>query len=125
VGPTLFDQFSAENSSDRFTSEINIEDRSDIAFEEEKSGTSLLGGIFGKRKKREEPRADYFNEEEQEAEEPRLKDAAHTFAKKCNSVSLRWIPALVLTLLMISITYVYEAGLIVPFGIERNLDFAV
>ncbi|MCL2248820.1 MAG: hypothetical protein FWC13_06085 [Oscillospiraceae bacterium] len=125
VGPTLFDQFSAENSSDRFISEINIEDRSEIAFEEEQSGTSRWGGLFGKRKQREESPAAYFNEEEQEAEEPRLKDAAHTFAKKCNSVSLRWIPALVLTLLMISITYVYEAGLIVPFGIERNLAFAV
>jgi len=125
VGPTLFDQFSEENDSDKFVSRINIEDRSEIKSEEEKSGTSRWSGLFGKHKQREQSPDAYFSEEEEEAQEPRLKDAAHTFAKKCNSVSLRWIPALVLALLMISITYVYEAGLIVPFGIERNLDFAV
>lgn len=124
VGPTLFNQFDGQNSSDTMVHEINLEDRSAVVTEDEVK-SSRWGGLFGKPKLADESEAGYEGEEEQIFEEPRLRDAALKFARTCNSVSMRCIPAFVITLLMISITYVYEAGLIVPFGIERNLDYAV
>jgi len=123
-GPTLFDQFNTHDSSETMVHEINIEDGSKALPEEERK-TSRWSGLFGKAKSSDEDDSDYVNEEEQIFEEPRLKDAALKFARACNSISLRCIPAAVITLLMISVTYVYEAGLIVPFGIERNLNYAV
>ena len=62
--------------------------------------------------------------EEEIFEEPQLKTAVRRFASACNSISIRVIPASVITLFMVVITYVYEAGLIVPFGIGHSLDRA-
>ena len=62
--------------------------------------------------------------EEEMYEEPRLKDAAKKFARSCNSISQRIMPAALITFLMILITFVYEGGLLVPFGIGYNLDYA-
>ncbi|MDR2590917.1 MAG: hypothetical protein LBC71_08050 [Oscillospiraceae bacterium] len=59
--------------------------------------------------------------EEEVYEEPRLKDAAVKFAKTCNSISLRLMPATAITFLMLLITLVAEAGMIVPFGIGTSL----
>jgi len=123
-GPTLFDQFNQNDNADTMIHEINIEDRS-AGLSEEEVKPSRWGRLFGKSKQPIDSEDSYINEEEQIFEEPRLKDAAHKFARACNSVSLRCVPAGVITLLMISITYVYEAGLNVPFGIGRNIDFAV
>jgi len=62
--------------------------------------------------------------EEEMYEEPRLKDAAKKFARSCNSISQRLLPAALITFIMILITFVYEGGLVVPFGIGYNLDYA-
>jgi len=62
--------------------------------------------------------------EEEMYEEPRLKDAAIKFSRSCNSISQRLLPAGLITFLMILITFVYEGGLLVPFGIGYNLDYA-
>jgi len=62
--------------------------------------------------------------EEEEFIEPELRSAVRKFAAACNSISIRVIPASVITLLMILITYVFEAGMIVPFGIGYHLEYA-
>ncbi|MCL2080377.1 MAG: hypothetical protein FWH17_11245 [Oscillospiraceae bacterium] len=56
--------------------------------------------------------------------EPPLKDAALKFARACNSISLRLIPATIITIIMVLITFTFEAGMIVPFGIGYSLDYA-
>ena len=66
----------------------------------------------------------FFTAEDGVYEEPELRDAARKFAASCNSISVRVIPATVITLLMVLITYVYEAGMVVPFGIGYNLEYA-
>jgi len=72
----------------------------------------------------DEQQAAYDPEEEEVYEEPRLRDAGIRFAKACNSISLRCVPASIITLLMVIMTYVYEGGLVVPFGIGYNLNYA-
>jgi len=67
---------------------------------------------------------EYGSDEDEIFEEPGLRDAAGRFAKACNSISLRCLPASVITLLMIVTTYVYEAGMVVPFGIGYSLVHA-
>jgi len=62
--------------------------------------------------------------EEEMYEEPRLKDAAVKFAKSCNSISLRLFPAALIAVIMLLITFVFEGGLLVPFGIGHNLEYA-
>ena len=75
------------------------------------------GGIIGEEKT-------YDAEEEEEYEEPSLRKAVSIFTTACNSISLRVMPASVITILMVAITYVYEAGMVVPFGIGYSLDYA-
>ena len=53
--------------------------------------------------------------------EPELKDEAKRFAAICNSISLRCIPMAIITLMMVIMTFAFEAGLRLPFGIGRNL----
>jgi len=72
----------------------------------------------------DEQQKEYAPEEEEVYEEPRLRDAGIKFAKACNSISLRCVPASIITLLMVIMTFVYEGGLIVPFGIGYNLNYA-
>jgi hypothetical protein len=57
-------------------------------------------------------------------EEPSLRDAAGRFARACNSISLRCIPASIITMIMVIMTYAYEAGMLVPFGIGHELALA-
>lgn len=84
-----------------------------------------------------EPRASLFDrvivaEEEQQGddyeeeffEEPRLKDRAKKFARMCNSISLRLLPASIISVIMVLITFVFEAGLAVPYGIGHSLVHA-
>ena len=59
-----------------------------------------------------------------EFEEPQLREAVNTFARACNSISIRIIPASVITLIMVIMTFVFEAGMVVPFGIGYSLDYA-
>ena len=66
-----------------------------------------------------------FAEEEEFTEdeppvEPELKDAAAKFAAAYGSVTLRCIPAAIITLIMIILTFAYEAGMILPFHIGRS-----
>ena len=53
--------------------------------------------------------------------EPELKEEAKRFAAICNSISLRCIPMAIITLMMVIMTFAFEAGLRLPFGIGRNL----
>jgi len=64
----------------------------------------------------------FFSPEDGVFEEPELRDAVRKFAASCNSISIRVIPATVITLLMVLITYVFEAGMVVPFGIGYSLE---
>jgi len=63
---------------------------------------------------------DEVTDEDSEFEEPNLKEAAGKFAIACNSISLRCVPASIITIIMIIITFSYEAGLIIPFGIGHS-----
>jgi len=95
---------------------------------------SKLG--FGKRNRQDEADFDFTSDdhfeneydygpvEEKVYKEPHLKEAVRKFAASCNSISIRVLPATVITLFMIILTYVYEAGMIVPFGIGYSLDLA-
>jgi len=131
----LFDQFSEENQQDQNTivhRGINA-GAGDSAFEEPEK-KSRWG--FGKRNRSESYDSDtstagyiggedgYGYNEDEFLTEPPLKDAVRTFAVACNSISIRVMPASVITLLMIIMTYVYEAGMIVPFGIGYSLEHA-
>jgi len=62
--------------------------------------------------------------EEELPDEPPLKNAARKFARACNSISIRVIPASVITVFMLVMTFAFEAGLILPFGIGYNHNFA-
>jgi len=63
---------------------------------------------------------DEFIEDDFEYEEPDLRDAATRFATACNSISLRCIPAAIITIFMVIATFAFEAGLVIPFGIGRS-----
>ena len=60
---------------------------------------------------------DNLIEDEEDYEEPDLKDAAARFAVACNSISLRCVPAAIITIIMVIVTFSFEAGLVMPFGI--------
>jgi len=78
-------------------------------------------GMFGNEQfEVEEP----FAEEEEVFEEPDLRDAVKRFAAAYNSVSLRSIPAALITLLMVILTFAFEAGTPIPFGVGRSLSAA-
>jgi len=51
--------------------------------------------------------------------EPDLKDAANKFVDACSSITLRCIPAAMVTLIMVILTFAFEAGSVIPFGIGR------
>jgi len=53
-------------------------------------------------------------------EEPQLKDAARKFAAASNSISLRSFSAFIVSLIMALLTFAFEAGMVIPFGIGRN-----
>jgi len=57
--------------------------------------------------------------EDEVFEEPDLKDAVGRFAEAYSSVSLRCIPAALITIIMVIITFAFEAGMVIPFGIGR------
>lgn len=63
-------------------------------------------------------------EEDELFEEPRLKDQAIKFARSCNSISRRLLPATLITVIMVLITFVYEADMLVPYGIGDSLERA-
>ncbi|MCL2366135.1 MAG: hypothetical protein FWC75_03710 [Oscillospiraceae bacterium] len=62
---------------------------------------------------------DEFSEDEIEEEEPNLKEAYSKFAGACNSISMRSIPAAMITIVMVILTWSFEAGHVMPFGIGR------
>jgi len=53
-------------------------------------------------------------------EEPELKDTARKFTEELSSISLRLMPAAIITLIMVILTFAAEAGKSVPFGMGRN-----
>jgi len=63
---------------------------------------------------------DELAEDDFEPEEPSLKVAASRFASECNSISLRCIPAAIITIFMVILTFSFEAGLMIPFGIGHS-----
>ncbi|MCL2153271.1 MAG: hypothetical protein FWH57_10015 [Oscillospiraceae bacterium] len=70
------------------------------------------------------------DEEEQEIledevfEEPDLRQAGNRFVEAFASTSLRGIPAALITLVMVILTFAFEAGLVIPFGIGRERTLA-
>jgi len=110
--PILFDQFSESVNDD-----VNQDTRTFDGGE-----TKRIPGLDDAVIDEHHSESDYF--EEEDYEEPQLRDSVRKFAVLCNSVSIRVIPASVITVLMVLITFVYEAGLIVPFGIGYNLNLA-
>ena len=94
------------------------------------SGTSASNVIdfFTKTRKFEVETAfeeESFEFEEEVFEEPDLRDAVKKFAEECNSISLRSIPAAIITIVMVILTFAYEAGMIIPFGIGRVQPAAI
>ncbi|MCL2820867.1 MAG: hypothetical protein FWD38_08605 [Oscillospiraceae bacterium] len=87
-------------------------------------GKSDTGNEYGDTGLYEDEDSEYTVFEDEVFAEPQLRSAVRIFAASCNSVSIRVIPASVITLLMILITYVYEAGMVVPFGIGYSLPHA-
>ena len=57
-------------------------------------------------------------------EEPELKDALKRFAQELNSITHRFIPATIVTVIMVMLTLTAEAGMIIPFGIGRSRTIA-
>jgi len=80
--------------------------------------SSKWGFRTGSRYDSDEEGSDY--DEDEVFEEPDLKEAAGRFALACNSVSLRFIPAGIISLIMVILTFASEAGLIIPFGIGHS-----
>ena len=80
------------------------------AFEEQESGEQFF----------EEP----VLVEDRVFAEPDLKDAAVDFGALYKSVQLRSIPAAVITLIMIILTFAFEAEKVIPFNIGRNQSAA-
>ena len=81
--------------------------------------TNLSFGLVGR------PRVDddelVEDEDESEVfEEPELKDAVRRFAASFNSISLRFMPAAIIMLIMVILTFAAEAGKMIPFGIGQN-----
>ena len=64
--------------------------------------------------------SDSAADEDEVFEEPELSTAARRFAIACNSISLRSFPAALITLFMLMLTFSYESGKIIPFGIGRS-----
>ena len=62
--------------------------------------------------------------EDEAFDEPDLRLAATRFADSLSSISLRCIPAAIISLIMIILTFAFEAGKIIPFGIGRSHVFA-
>lgn len=65
--------------------------------------------------------SDDYSADEDIFVEPSLKLAASKFAVSCNSISIRLLPASAICVLMILITYVFESGRLMPFGIGYSL----
>ena len=72
----------------------------------------------------ETPEVQYFDEpyitEDEVFAEPDLRDAAVRFDEAYKSMSLRSIPAAFITLIMVILTFAFEAGMTIPFNIGRN-----
>ena len=132
----FFDQFqrdaSGVDNQDTIIHNLNITDADEMELEEypEKSKwgfaksartlfgkETLSGGNAGADTKGAAVSEEVF-------EEPELRSAVRRFASACNSISIRILPASVISILMILITYVFEAGMLVPFGIGHNLNYA-
>ena len=73
----------------------------------ERGGKSDIEGTF------EDYKEEIFNE-------PDLKDALRSFALASNSISQRCFPAAIVTIIMALMTFAYENGLKLPFGIGRS-----
>ena len=64
-------------------------------------------------------------EDDEFYEEPTLKQAARRFHIAYHSVALRCYPAAIVSLFMVVLTFAFEAGMILPFGIGLNQQSAV
>ena len=62
--------------------------------------------------------------EEEEFIEPPLKDAVKRFVRETNSISLRCVPVVLISVLTVIMTFAFEAGMIMPFGIGRSVVLA-
>ena len=70
--------------------------------------------------------AEYVEDvEEEEFKEPDLKDAMKRFTEELTSITLRFIPAAVITIIITILTLAAQAELILPFGIGRSEPAAI
>ncbi|NLT13689.1 MAG: hypothetical protein GXY05_05045, partial [Clostridiales bacterium] len=58
--------------------------------------------------------------EEEFYEEPDYREATKRFAERCNSYSVRSFASLILTIIMVVLTFVFESDAPLPFGMGQN-----
>ena len=116
----FFDNYRSteQDQQDTIVRDVEKAIERELGYKEEPRATETR--VFKKHTHYDFDEGDYAVEEE-EFEEPDLRDAASRFAMACNSISLRCIPAGLISLVMVIMTLAFEAGLIIPFGIGNNL----
>ncbi|MDR0839360.1 MAG: hypothetical protein LBN99_06925, partial [Oscillospiraceae bacterium] len=80
-------------------------------------------GLFRPREERTVPRRREREEQEWQAitaPEPDYRDLARRYAARCNSLSTKAVAALVLSLIIALLTFLFEAGKALPLGLGRN-----
>ncbi|MDR0491490.1 MAG: hypothetical protein LBH28_09645 [Oscillospiraceae bacterium] len=87
--------------------------REEESEQQRSSGGGFLRRLLGGRES-------FVPEKDEVYEEPDLKDAVKRFAEACNSISLRFFPAALITFIMVMITFAFESGMVIPFGIGRD-----
>ena len=93
-------------------------------YDEDPVGAAQLSyGIINRSPIDEEELAD-DDDETEVFEEPELKDVLKRFTDDFISISYRFIPAAILTLIMVMLTFAAEAGMAIPFGIGRSQNIA-
>ena len=121
----FFDSYRAPQpkTEDEIIKDVEVAIEKELGYvDDPNDGTPLSFGIVERPGIGEEELvADY---EDDFYEEPDLKDAMKRFVESYSSISLRVLPAIIITILMIVFTFAAEAGLVMPFGIGHSLFVA-
>ncbi|MCL2402272.1 MAG: hypothetical protein FWC90_06475 [Oscillospiraceae bacterium] len=114
-------RYSDPEPQDEIVQEVERAIERELDYGEETSAVLKKGfGLFNS--KQRDDVEEFQAEQEAVFEEPELKHAAKRFAEACNSISLRCLSALVISLIMAFLTFAVEANpdIIFPFGIGQN-----
>ena len=125
----FFENFSYASASQRPETVREVESAIEEAMELEEKTESKIKKVFSifsriGYSEEEAERGDTDAEveaEEEELVEPDFTAAAREFADKCNSVALRQIAALLVSIIMAVLTFACESGWALPFGIGNDL----